>query len=130
MPIILSVCLVIVVTVIVVLAVFIIRLLLRLEKTADEISQSSRAFRDSLSEANLGLRELRQAVASFAEVAAPIRQAAERFGRLGDRAAGITSTLLDEVAEPLMKAVGLWRGIRAAAGYFLARFSRREQDTQ
>ena len=130
MPVILSVCLVIVVTVIVVLAVFIIRLLLRLEKTADEISQSSRAFRDSLSEANLALRELRQAVASFAEVAAPIRQAAERFGHLGARAAGITSTLFDEVAEPLMNALGLWRGIRAAASYFLARLSRRGQDTQ
>jgi hypothetical protein len=102
----------------VVVAVFVIRLLLRLEKTADEITLGARAFRDSLSEANLVIRELRQA-------AAPIRQAAERFGRLGDRAAGITSTLLDEIEEPLTNVLSLWRGLRGVASYFLARLSGR-----
>jgi preprotein translocase subunit SecY len=113
----------VIIMVFVVVAIFVIRLLLRLEKTADEITQSARAFRDSLSEATLAVREIRQTVASFGEAAAPIRRAAERFGRLGDRAAGITSALLDEVEEPLTNVLSLLRGLRGVARYFLTRFT-------
>jgi len=123
MPIILQVCLVVVSMVIVVVAIFVIRLVLRLEKTADEITLSARALRESLSEASLAARELRQAVASFGEAAAPLRRAAERFGRLGDRAAGITSTLLDEIEEPLTIVHSLLRGLRGVAGYLLTKLS-------
>ena len=56
---------------------------------------------------------------------APIRQAAESFGRLGDRAAGITSTLLDEIEEPVTIVLSLLRGLRGVAGYFLTKFSGR-----
>jgi hypothetical protein len=119
MPIILQVCLVVVSIVFVVVAIFVIRLLLRLEKTADEVTLSARAFRESLSEATLAVREVRGAVA-------PIRQAAERFGRLGDRAAGITSTLLDEIEEPVTIVLSLLRGLRGVAGYFLTKFSGRD----
>jgi hypothetical protein len=118
MPIILQVCLVIVSIVFVVVAIFVIRLLLRLEKTADEVTLSARAFRESLSEATLAVREVREAVA-------PIHRAAERFGRLGDRAAGITSTLLDEIEEPVTIVLSLLRGLRGVAGYFLTKFSGR-----
>jgi len=123
MPLLLTICVVIVTVAQAAIAVVAIRALSRFNRVTLELEQSAHAFRGCAAQAKSASREVEEFVVSLHEVVPPIRRAAEAFGEVGERAAELGSAVLNEVEAPVRRTMDLFRGVQAGAGYFLSRLA-------
>lgn len=103
------------------IAIVAIRALYRFNRVATGLEQSARALGDCASQIQMTGREVQELVASLRDVVPPVRRAAESFGRVGERAADLGSTVLNEFEGPVRRTLDLFRCVQAGASYFLNR---------
>jgi hypothetical protein len=103
-------------------AIMTIRALGRFAKIADLVTEQTGAFRTLVEDATRTSAEVRQLVDSLESVTESFAGAASKLGRVGDRAASMSSVVLDQVEPPVLKAVALARGVRAGAEVLASHF--------
>jgi len=125
MPVIVTVCLVVTTAALVALAIVTIRTMIRFENMAEQIETTAQMFCDSMADVKVATREIRELALSLQDATQPVRDAAAKLGKVGDRAAGISSAVLDELETPVRAAIGVYRGLRAGSTSLLGRIRER-----
>ena len=126
MPVLLQVCVVIVTIGVLVLALQTARMMARfLTKATADISQLTGAVRESVDQIDLVTREARELVASLRGCVQPVQRVAARLEAVGQRTADISSTILEEIALPVLTAAAVTRGMRVGANHLLKRLTHR-----
>ncbi len=103
-------------------AIATIRALGRFTKIADLVSDSTAAFKNLAEDATRTSAEVRELVDSLEAVTESFAGAASKLGIVGDRAASVSSAMLDQVEPPVRKAVAIVEGVRAGAEVLAQRF--------
>lgn len=119
----LQVCIVLVTAALVVLAIAAIRAMIQFERAAREVGETADAMQRMLEDASRTSSEVRELVVSLESVSNSLRGAAAKLGAVGDRAAAVSSVVLDEVEAPVRKAAALVRGFRAGAAMLTERWT-------
>jgi hypothetical protein len=70
-------------------------------------------------------REIQDVLGSVRELLPPTQLVVNRFSRLGDRAADLSTAVFDEVEAPILNVVALARGVRFGAVHFVSLLKRR-----
>ena len=122
MPALVQICVVIVTLGFVAIVVTTILALIRLGKAASEMTSTVQA---SMGQANQIGQETRELLASLREIVPPAQRVVKRFERLGERAADLSTAVLNEIEEPVFTAVAVARGVRTGAAHLLDLFTRR-----
>lgn len=126
MPLLLQVCIVIVTIGVLVLALLTVRMMARFfAKATEDISQLTLAVRESVDQIDLVTREARELVASIRGCVQPVQRVADRFEAVGQRAADLSSRVLEEFAPPILTAVAVARGMKFGANHLLKRLMNR-----
>jgi hypothetical protein len=114
MPPVIEVCIVAGTIALVAVAVACVRTLLRLQDTASRMSRLADAARIAIANVDRTARETGDLVASVRDVLTPIQRVGRRFVSLGERTADLSAAALGEVEMPILTALALSRGVRAA----------------
>jgi len=122
-PILVSV--VIVTLAIVALAVTAIMTLVQVGRTASRMADSVQV---SLEQLERAVHEANQVMATVREITPGAVAVAERFRRLGSRAADLSAAVLDEVEGPVYRATAVAHGVRIGAAHLLERLTRRIEE--
>jgi methyl-accepting chemotaxis protein len=129
MPPLVQACVVIVTMSLVTLAFVAVRALVRIEKTAAELTETTRKAVDTVqqtaSQVQQVARRVDGVVASVGESVPGIRRVVTRFEQVGDRAAQLSNVVLDQVESPVRNAVAVVNGIRTGTSRFLNALARR-----
>ena len=125
MPALLQVCAVIVTIALVAIAIVTIRTMIRFEKAAEQLAETAVAIRDSFEQFQVITREAGELVNSLQDVVPYLTRTASRFEALGERAAGLSSSLLEQVETPLRTVTAVLRGLRTGTSQFLDRVGHR-----
>ena len=125
MPALVQICIVIVTVGLLAIAVMTARMMSRFIKTTEDISRLTHAVRESAAKLDLVTHESRALVASLGGCVSPVQRAAERFGAVGERAAHVSSTLLEGLELPVFTAAAVARGVTSGATHFLTRIVNR-----
>jgi hypothetical protein len=122
MPVIVSICLVVTTAALVALAIVTIRAMLRFENMAEQIERTALLFSESMVDVKLATRELHELACSLDIAVQPVREAAIRLGEIGNRAADLSTGVLDELETPLRTVLGVYQGIRTGFTRIADRF--------
>ena len=125
MPAFLQFCVVVVTIAVVVIAIAAVRLMARLDRSADDASKTFAMVRTSLERVQDMTREMHEVLDSMRSIAPPIRRVALQFEALGQRTAELSDAVLQEVEAPVRTALSVARGVRAGTSFFLDRFTQR-----
>jgi hypothetical protein len=98
-----------------------VRAMLRLEDTASRMSRLADAARIAIHNVDRTARETGDLVASLHDVVTPIQRVGRRFVSLGERTADLSAAALGEIELPILTALALSRGVRAATTTFFER---------
>jgi uncharacterized protein YoxC len=120
-----QICAVIVTLALVAIAVATVRAMLRLERAADEFSQTNNAIQKFLAESKTVTHQIQEVVGRAGSVVDQVRGVADRFQEVGERTARLSSAMVDEVEAPIRTAVAAMRGVRAGTGFLLDRLTNR-----
>jgi hypothetical protein len=124
---IITLCVVIATAALVPLAIVTIRAMIRFEKMAEQVEKTAVLFSESMIEFKAAARDMHTMVASLDEAVDPLRRAATELGRVGSRAAALSTAVLEELVVPIRAVIGIVRGFRAGAGYFTDRVADRRR---
>ena len=125
MPALLQVCAVIVTIALVAIAIVTIRTMIRFEKAAEQLAETAVAIRDSFEQFHVITREAGELVSSLQDVVPYLTRTASRFESIGERAANLSSSLMEQVETPLRTVVAVLRGVRTGASQFVDRIGHR-----
>ena len=126
MPLLLQVCIVIVTIGVLVLALLTVRMVARFfTKATEDISQLALAARESVDQIDLVTREAHELVASLRSCVQPVQRVTARFEAVGQRAADLSSSILEEFSPPVFTAVAVARGMKFGANHLLKRLMNR-----
>jgi len=118
-------CAVVVSLAVVAIAVAAIRTMSHVNKALDQVSKLTGEIQVWVGQIDTLTREARETVYSVRDVIAPIRRVVDRFEALGERTAGFSAAVLDEVEAPIRTAVAVIRGVRSMTAHFKERLSHR-----
>jgi uncharacterized protein YoxC len=125
MPVILQVCAAVITLTFVILAIVVMRTMVRFERAADSFSKTAEEVRAAISDVKETTHEMREVVSAWSDTVKPVKGVAHRIAELGNRATDLTSSVVEEVAIPVRRAVALTTGIRMGTSYFLDRVMER-----
>ena|SRR5689334_8210909 len=125
MPALLQICIVIATIGLAAIALTTVRMMTRLNKTAAELSQLTHALRESAARFDLVSHEARALVASVRDCVPPVQRVLSRIDAVSERAADLSTTLLEELELPVFAAAAVARGVRSGANHFLKRMVNR-----
>lgn len=125
MPALLQICAVIVTIALVAIAIVTIRTMIRFEKAAEQLAETAVAIRDSFEQFQVITREAGELVNSLQDVVPYLTRTASRFEALGERAANLSSSVLEQVETPLRTVVAVLRGLRTGTSQFFERVGHR-----
>lgn len=125
MMVVIGICAVAVTLAFIAVAIAAMRAMDRFTRTADELSKTSEAIRDSLDRADAVTREFHELAESFQTVVPGVRRIVNRFEEIGDRTARLSSTVLNEVEAPIRTAVAVIRGVQTGAHTLMNALSHR-----
>jgi hypothetical protein len=123
MPPLVQICIVAATLAFVAIAVAAVRAMRRAEKATARFAQLTAAVRRWVGEASELTRETRDTVVLARAVIAPAGRVAERFERLGARAADLSLAFLQEVEAPLRTAAAVANGLGSVTAHLLERLS-------
>jgi len=126
MPVLVSICLVIVTVAMVAISIVAVLVLSRMNRVLAELEEGAQILQTTATQVTATGREVQEFIVSIRGLVAPARRAMEGFGLVGERAADLGSVVLDGVEAPIRRTVGLFRGVQAGAEYFLNRLVHRE----
>lgn len=121
MPVLLQVCIVTVTISLLVIAVMTVRMMIRMNRAAEDFSQVAQAIRESAGRMDRVSHEAHALALALRECVPPVLRVVERFEALGRRAADVSSALLDTVEPPVYTAAAVARGVRSGANHLLHR---------
>jgi len=125
MPALVQVCIVIATIALVAVAVTLVGALVRLGRTAEDVSQLTRTARASLAQVDLVAHEARAVVSSLRECVPPVQRVLDRFEILGRRTADLSSVVLEEIEMPVHAAAAVARGVTSGANQLFRRLVER-----
>jgi hypothetical protein len=102
-----------------------VRMMARFKKASEELTQLSRMVSESVARFDLGTREARDLVASLRECVPPALRVVGRCDAVSQRAADLSSTILQEFELPILAAAVVARGVRSGANQLLKRLAQR-----
>jgi uncharacterized protein YoxC len=111
-----QICIVIVTLAFVALVATTIRALVRLGQEASRLTMAAQL---SMAQVERIVLETQELLASVREVVPPAQQVVRRFQHLGERAADLSSAVLDEIETPLLTAVAVARGVKTGTARLL-----------
>lgn len=117
-----QICIVLVTLSFVALVVVTLLAMVRLGQTATRLTATAEL---SMAHIERIVSETQALLVSIREVVPPAQRTAKRFEQLGDRVAGISHVLLDEIEEPVLAVAAVARGVRAGAVRLVSLWSRR-----
>jgi uncharacterized protein YoxC len=118
----LSISVVIVTLAIVVLVAAAILAIIRLGQA---VAQTATAVQRSLAQLERTLHETNELLATVRVMTPAVQSVVGRFQRLGERAADISTAVLDEVEQPVFTAAAVARGVRTGTAHLIERLTRR-----
>lgn len=122
MPLLVQICVVIATLAFLAIVATAILTLKRLGETAAQLTSEAR---ESLTQVTRAAQETRDLVASVRDLMPPAQRFMKRFERLGERAADLSTAVLDEIEEPVVTAVAVARGVKIGAARLLNLLTRR-----
>jgi hypothetical protein len=125
MPALIQICIVLVTIGLLAMALMTFRMMTRFNTAAEELSQLTHAVRESVVQFDLATDEARALVASVRDCVPPVRRVVGRFDMVSERAADLSSTLLEELELPVFTAAAIARGLRSGASHLLTRWMQR-----
>jgi len=125
MPALIQICIVMATIGLLAIAFMTVRMMIRVNKLTEDLSQLSFAMRASAARVDLAADEARALTASLRECVPPVLRLVRQFETVGQRAADLSSTLLDEIEVPVFTAAAAVRGVRSGADFFLKRLMNR-----
>jgi uncharacterized protein YoxC len=114
MPSLVQICVVIVTLAFVSLVATTIVAMMRLGEAAAQLTSAAQA---SMAQGERIVQEIRELLASMREIMPPAQRVVNRLERLGERAAALSTAVLDEIEEPVFTAVAVARRVRTGTGY-------------
>jgi uncharacterized protein YoxC len=130
MPVLMQVCAIAITIAVIAVSIALIRTLNRLMVTTDELTRTAETIRSSVAQAEAMTRQLRELATDVRSIVPPIQKVANRFGDLGERAAGISNALFAEVEAPVRNTLALITGLRTGARTLLGAISHRVSQSQ
>jgi ABC-type transporter Mla subunit MlaD len=118
------ICIAIVTGALVVLAFAAARALGRFAQAGEQAAETAKTLDVLLKDATHTSREIRELVESLEGVSASLTATAERLGVVADRAADVSTGVLDEIEAPIKRAIRVVRGVRNATSSIMDRWSR------
>ena len=109
MPALVQICIVVVTLAFVALVATTVRALILLGKSAAELTSAAQL---SMTQVERIVLETQELLASVREFLPPAQRVIHRFEHLGERAASLSSAVLDEIETPLFSAVAVARGVK------------------
>jgi len=125
MPALVQVCIVIATIALAAVAVALVGTLVRLGRTAEDVSQLTRSARGTLAQVDLIAQEARAVVSSLRECVPPVQRVLDRFEILGRRTADLSSVVLEEIETPVHAAAAVARGLTSGANVLIRRLVER-----
>jgi uncharacterized protein YoxC len=122
MPTLVQICIVVVTLAFVAVVATTILALVRLGEAASRLTV---AAQDSMGQVERIVLETQELLASARELVPPAQRVAKRFQSLGERAADLSTVVMDELEEPVLAAVAVARGVRTGTSRLLDLFTRR-----
>jgi len=122
MPSLIQICVVIVTLAFVAIVATTIFALIRLGEATARLTAAAQI---SMTQVEGIARETHELLASVREIMPPAQRVVKRFERLGERAADLSTALLDEIEEPVYTAVALAHGVKTGTGHLLDLLTRR-----
>ncbi len=125
MPALIQICIVIVTIGLLAIALMTVRMMSRFNKATEELSQLTHGIRESVVKFDLVTHEAEALVASLRECVPPVLRVVSRFDAVSQRAADLSSTILEAFELPVFAAAAVARGVRSGANHFLKRMVNR-----
>jgi len=125
MPALIQICIVIVTVGMLAMAIMTVRMMARLNKATEELSQLTHEARGSVVQFDRVAHETRALVASLRECVEPVQRVVDRFEDVGQRTADLSSAILEGFELPVFTAAAVTRGVRSGASHFLKRLMHR-----
>jgi hypothetical protein len=125
MPALIPICIVIVTIGVVAVVVMAARMMMRLNRTIEDLSRLSHALRESAARFDLVTHEARALAGSLRDCVPPVLRVVDRFEAVGMRAADLSCVLLEEIELPVLTAAAVSRGLRSGASHLLQRLMHR-----
>jgi len=125
MPALIQICIVIVTVGMLAIAIMTVRLMTRLNKATEELSQLTLEARKSVVQFDLVAHETRTLLASLRECVKPVQRVVDRFEDVGQRTADLSSAILEGFELPVFTVAAVTRGVRSGASHFLKRLMHR-----
>jgi uncharacterized protein YoxC len=122
MPPLVQICVVIVTVALVALIVTAIVTMIRHSESAARLTAAAQV---SLAGVDQVVRDAQELLASAREIMPPAQRIARRFQQLGERAADLSTAVLDEIEEPVFTAVAVARGVKTGTTMLLDLVTRR-----
>lgn len=116
MPSLVQICIVVVTLAFVAIVATTIMTLIRLGQAAERLSAATQV---SLGQVERIVQESHELLAAMREIVPPAQRVVSRFQRLGERAADLSTVVLDEVESPLLTAVAVARGVKTGTARLL-----------
>lgn len=101
------------------IALMTMRMMTRFNKATEELSRLTHAVRESVVKFDLVTHEARALVASLRACVPPVLRVVDRFDAVSQRAADLSSTILEELERPVFTAAAVASGVRSGTSHFL-----------
>lgn len=111
--------------VIVIVAFAVVRALSRFSRAVDAMTEETGPLSTLLEDARKTSNEIRELVAKLESISNAFQGAASRIGSVGERAASVSSAMLDQIEPPVRQALSLVNGFRVGAEFLADRWSQR-----
>jgi uncharacterized protein YoxC len=122
MPPLVQICVVIVTLAFVAIAITTIRALLGLGQAAAQLTSSAEV---AMAQGERIAQELEELLVSMRGIMPPAQRVMSRFEQLGERAADLSSVVLDEIEQPVLNAVAVARGVKIGTTHLVGLLTRR-----
>ena len=125
MPALLQICIVIVTISLLAIALMTVRMMARLSKATEELTELTHAVHESAVKFDLVTHEARELVASLRDCVPTVLGVVGRVDAVSRRAADLSSTILEELEIPVYTAAAVARGVKSGANHLLKRLMHR-----
>ena len=125
MPIIVQACIVIATLAIVIFTIMAIRLMRRLESLSAAASLSLGRFDEFLEQSHKASLRVDGMLVSLEQMTSSVRASVQQLEEVVHRAAGLASSVLDEVERPVRNAVSVLRAVQAGATFLVQKWTGR-----
>jgi hypothetical protein len=127
MSIVVQICVVIVTIAVVLMAYATIRLMLQIKISMKKLEGSYGYLQELLEDSRETSRKVREVLTTLEQIALTVRSGTSQLEKVVDRAAAVSTLVLDEIQQPVIQAVTLMRALRSGARGFARRWTQKQE---